>query len=453
MEGKVSAGKKSADTIFALSSGAVPAAIAIVRLTGPAVRFALETIAGSLPSPRVATLAKLRHPRDGSVLDEAVVLFFPGPASVTGEDVGELHLHGGRAVVAGVLAALEELTGLRAAEAGEFTRRGFENGRLDLTGIEGLADLLQAETDAQRRQALRQYGGEARAIYDEWRRRIIAMRAEIEANLDFADEEDVPDDIGEDVGAKAAALADEIDRHLADGRRGERLRLGVEVAVMGPPNAGKSSLLNALAHRDVAIVTEEAGTTRDVIEVAMDLGGFPVTIADTAGVRDTEGRVEKEGIRRALARGREADLVLWVWDGSGPMPEVPADISASGATIWLVRNKVDLIDSDAEQTTSDVFDLSVSEGTGLGALTDALEGFASDACGRGESVLITRARHRENLVACRDGLRRVSVAESGMLEVTAEELRSAGDAIGRIAGKIGVEDLLDVVFSEFCIGK
>ena len=344
--------------------------------------------------------------------------------------------------------------GFCAAEAGDFTRRGYLNGRFDLTGIEGLADLLQAETGAQRRQALRQYGGAARETYTAWRKRIIAMRAEIEANLDFIDEEDIPADIGENVAGKAAELAGEIARHLADDRRGERLRSGVRVAVLGPPNAGKSSLLNALAHRDVAIVTEEAGTTRDVIEVALDLGGYPLTIADTAGMRETEGLVEKEGIRRALREGREADLVLWMWDGAEAMPPLPGDVRDGGADIWRVRNKMDLtVDSDAERSGTADFRLSVKTGEGLDRLTDALETYAAEACGRGEPVLITRERHREGLVACRAALLRAGEHGVDRLELVAEELRSAGDALGRIVGKVDVEDLLDVIFSEFCIGK
>ncbi len=451
----------SGDTIFALSSGPLPAAIAVVRVSGPGARDGLKALHVEAPAPRQAALRQLLDPAGGGVLDEALVLFFPGPASATGEDVVELHLHGGRAVVAGVLAAFGSLPGFRAAERGEFTRRGYLNGRFDLTGIEGLSDLLQAETEAQRRQALRQYGGAARDVYLDWRERIVRMRAEIEANLDFVDEEDIPQDIGADAARQASGLAAEIGRHLDDGKRGERLRDGVRVAVLGPPNAGKSSFLNALARRDVAIVTEEAGTTRDVIEVALDLGGYPMTVADTAGVREAEGLVEREGIRRAFRQAREADLVVWMWDGREAMPDLPAEIRESGVAVWQVRNKIDLaahdpngvIDSDAERSSFPVYSMSVKTGDGIDAVADALAGFAASVCGAGEPVLITRERHRQGLVACRAALLRAGTHGAEAMELAAEDLRSAGDALGRIVGKIDVEDLLDVIFSEFCVGK
>ncbi len=305
----------SSDTIFALSSGPPPSGVAVIRLSGPGVRFGLETLVESVPEPRHASLRSIRG-RDGEVIDRGLVLFFPGPASFTGEDVAELHVHGGRAVVAAVLAAVEPLPGFRPAEAGEFTRRAFANQRMDLTQVEGLADLIAAETEAQRRQALRQADGALGRRYESWRNVLIHARALVEAELDFAEEDDVPPRASAPVWDSVALLEKEIVNHIED-RRGERLRDGVEIVILGPPNAGKSSLLNAIANRDVAIVTPEAGTTRDLIEVKLDLGSMPVTLVDTAGLRQTASLVESEGIRRAEGprRHRRSGAVAGRRDG------------------------------------------------------------------------------------------------------------------------------------------
>ena len=289
-----------------------------MRISGPGARFGLETLTDSLPEPRRASLRFIRT-ESGEAIDRGLVLFFPGPESFTGEDVAEFHVHGGRAVVAALLAALSALPGFRAAEAGEFTRRAFHNQRMDLTQVEGLADLVAAETEGQRRQAMRQAEGVLGRLYDGWREDIIRARALIEAELDFPDEDDVPGSISDEAWAMVAALETEIADHLAD-RRGERLRDGAEVVILGAPNVGKSSLVNAIARRDVAIVTAEAGTTRDLIEVRLDLGGYPVTLVDTAGLREAAGLVEREGIRRAEDRAARADLVLWLVDATVPDP-------------------------------------------------------------------------------------------------------------------------------------
>ncbi len=299
------------DTIFALSTGRPPAAIAVVRISGPAARTALEKLVGKIPAPRVATFATLRSAA-GSVIDDAVVLYFPQPHSATGEDVAELQLHGSRAVLAALFDELGRIDGMRPAEAGEFTRRAFENGKLDLTEAEGLDDLIHADTEAQRRQALRQFKGLLGQRAEDWRRQIIEASALVEAGIDFSDEGDVPDELIAPAREKIARLAGEIDDTLVASARSERLREGLVVAIAGPPNAGKSTLLNRLARREAAIVSPYAGTTRDVIEVHLDLDGYPVVLLDTAGIRDTSDPVEEEGVRRARERAADADLVLWL---------------------------------------------------------------------------------------------------------------------------------------------
>src|SRR5689334_9634510 len=340
-------------TIFALSSGRPPAAIAVVRISGPQARLAVERLTGRVPQPRQATLVSVREPATGEVIDEALALWFPAPASETGEDVAELQLHGGHAVIAGVLKALGAIEGCRMAEPGEFTRRAFENGKLDLTAVEGLGDLIAAETAAQRRQAFRQLKGLIGDRAEAWRQALIDALALVEAGIDFSDEADVPADLIAPAVQLARSLRDDIAAMLADGHRGERLREGLVVAIAGPPNAGKSTLFNRLARREAAIVSPYPGTTRDVIEVHLELDGYPVTILDTAGIRDSAEPVEEEGVRRARARAAQADLVLWV-----------TDISANGAAAaelsvlkgdsarWLVRNKIDLVSGDTNQPSS-----------------------------------------------------------------------------------------------------
>jgi tRNA modification GTPase len=449
-------------TIFALSSGRPPAAIAVVRLCGPRTRSVLERLIGRIPPQRQATLARVRDPANGDVIDEALALWFPGPRSETGEDMAELQLHGGQAVVAAVLEACGTIEGCRLAEPGEFTRRAFGNGRLDLTEVEGLADLIAAETPAQRRQAFRQLKGLIGDQAEEWRRQIVESLALVEARIDFSDEADVPEDLIGPALFAAQQLRSKISASLADGGRGERLREGLVVAIAGPPNAGKSTLLNRLARREAAIVSPHPGTTRDVIEVHLDLGGYPVTLLDTAGIRDSDDPVEQEGVRRASARAAAADLVLWVIDASAfGGPPVYFDENRVKSESWLLRNKADLaVDNSGKNYESSSaswgkeFIVSATAGTGMEALITALSTYARGYFSLTESALVTRARHRlalEETVAALD--RALVQGVSGGEELIAEELRAAATTLGRLTGRVDVEDVLDVIFRDFCIGK
>lgn len=520
-------------TIFALSSGRPPAAIAVIRISGPRAGAALEALGVKVPAPRQAKLARIRDPRSGEIVDEALALWFPGPNSETGEDVAELQGHGGPAVIAGILDALGSIDGLRMAEPGEFTRRGFENGKLDLTAVEGLADLVAAETESQRRQAFRQMKGALGNRAEEWRLRLVRALALVEARIDFSDEADVPEDLLGPALAIVQELRDEIATALADSR-GERLRDGLVVAIAGPPNAGKSTLLNRLARREAAIVSPYAGTTRDVIEVHLDLGGYPMTMLDTAGIRDTADPVEMEGVRRARQRAAGADLVLWVTDACEGEGAAKPDLDGAVGTVpvWRVRNKADLVRSmnaamlrtmegDPQANTgpeavaagvrpgsaagqgvatrsggvlgraqrqasvnSDESGLSVSStdkydgisetyesaakngeiaeyefivstvtGSGLEELIVRLTSFTASRLLGAEQALVTRSRHREILGAVQHLLSGALIAASGREELVAEQLRLAATELGRLAGRVDVEDVLDVIFRDFCIGK
>jgi tRNA modification GTPase len=435
------------DTIFALASGAGRGAIAVMRLSGPGSEALLRRIAGGLPRPRQASLRRLRAQGTGEVLDQALVLWFPGPASYTGEDSAELHLHGGPAVIAAVGEALAAL-GARPAEPGEFTRRAFLNGRMDLTAAEGVADLIAAETEAQRRQALRQADGALARLLEGWAARLTRLLAHQEAAIEFADD-DLPTDLGDRARAGAAALRAEIAAHLADGGQGERLREGVVVAILGAPNAGKSSLLNALAGREAAIVSARAGTTRDVVEVRLALRGVPVTLADTAGLREAADEIEQEGIRRARRRAEEADLVVAVFATDTP-PDPPTLAWVRPGTVVLA-NKVDLAPAPGTIAGTAPMAVSARTGAGLDALRERLASEAARLAGAGDAALLTRPRHRAALAEAAEWLAEAEAAP--LPELVSEALRAALRAIGRLTGRVGVEDILDVVFGEFCIGK
>lgn len=433
------------DTIVALSSGRLPAGVAIVRVSGPKTRFVLETILGDVPASRMATYSTMKR-ADGSILDRGVALFFPAPSSFTGEDVAELHVHGGRAVVTATLDELCSIDGVRLAEAGEFTRRAFLNGKMDLLQTEALADLIAAETEGQRRFAVRNAEDAQGQLYEAWRRRLIRARALLEAELDFADEADVPGSVSRQVWADVETLAAEVKQQIEGYARAEIIREGFEVAIVGAPNAGKSSLLNALVRRDAAIVSDEPGTTRDLIEVTMDIGGIKVVLTDTAGLRDGAGKVEQMGIQRALARAQAASLVLYVEDITQPVDAEPA---LTGPAIVRVGSKLDL----SRAPLSNRYDLTISarSGAGLPELLDEIGQRAAEAVGDFGDVLPSRARHQQLLVRTHEHL--LESLEDRDLELRAEALRLASDALGRIIGTVDVEDLLDVIFSEFCIGK
>src|SRR5437763_7987201 len=445
-------------TIFALSSGRPPAAIAVVRMSGPRSGAALAAMIGRVPEPRKATLARVRDPASGEAIDEALALWFPGPNSETGEDIAELQLHGGRAVIAAVLGMLGRIEGLRPAEAGEFTRRAFENGRLDLTAVEGLADLIGAETEAQRRQAFQHLKGLLGERAETWRQQLIEALALVEAGIDFADEDDVPKAAMAQAIERIRALAREIEKACAG--TGERLREGLRVAIAGPPNAGKSTLFNRLARREAAIVSPFPGTTRDVLELHLDLGGYPVTMFDTAGIRETTDPVEREGVRRASERAADADLVLWVVDATQVQSQDLPTHGGIPSVTWLVVNKIDLL-SDGERRrieskfakTENVNLISSATGVGVDELVNSVAAFA-DGFFTPEPALVTRERQRahlkETVIALRDARR---AGEEGREEIMAEQLRLAARALGKLLGRVDVEDVLDVIFRDFCIGK
>jgi tRNA modification GTPase len=440
----------SSATVFALATPAGRSGIAVIRLSGPQAAAALKSLTGQAPpAPRLAARRKFHEPHSTRLIDDGLALWFPGPASFTGEDVVELHIHGGPAVIAAMAEALRAL-GLSPAEPGAFTRRAFDHGKLDLTEVEGLADLIAAETEAQRRQALRQLGGALGQRIEAWREALIGALAHIEASIDFSDE-DLPAGLVESVDVAAATVSDEIARALDDQRRGERLREGLSVVILGAPNAGKSSLLNRLAKREAAIVSAEAGTTRDIIELHLDLDGYPLVLADTAGLRETDSAVESEGVRRALQRAAHADLKIVVLDAT-LWPEMP---EASRAQIddaaILVLNKADLRSGEIPRGTSEAIPVSAKTGAGLERLVETLSRRAAALMASGGQPAMTRARHRAALEDCAALLAEARSAQA--VELKAEEIRLAVRALGRITGRVDVEDVLDRIFGEFCIGK
>lgn len=445
------------ETIYALASAAGRAGVAVYRLSGPAAGAALAAVTGApLPPPREAVRISLVDPETGEQIDDGLALWFPAPASYTGEDVAELHLHGGAAIRQRALEILGRQAGLRLAVPGEFTRRAVLAGKMDLTAAEGLIDLIDAETDAQRRQALRQSQGALGLLYDGWRDRLLPGLAHLEAAIDFPDE-DLPPEVEASIWAPVAGLLDEIDRHLEDRHHGERLRDGLRITIVGPPNVGKSSLLNWLAAREAAIVSASAGTTRDVIEVHLDLGGYPVVLADTAGIRATGSEVEAIGVERAFDRAQTSDLKIAVLAADDLEAVSAIEDMIDNETICVV-NKLDLADvGDAElrrlvgSASPALFKVSVKNETGLESFLSGVIAAVEGRIGAGDAPAITRQRHREALQQCADAMRR-AIAEKNV-ELSAEDLRVAVRSLGKITGTVDVEDLLDIIFHDFCIGK
>ena len=433
-------------TIFALASGSGRTAVAVIRMSGPETGNAIERLAQLRPEPRRATVATLRDPNTGDMLDRGLILWFPAPRSFTGEDAGELHLHGGRAVVAGVLRALARMEGLRPAEPGEFTRRAFRNGKMDLLAVEGLADLIDAQTEAQRRQALRQLDGVLGRWVEGLREGLLAALALAEGAIDFAEEDDLVGSFRREIRDRVEAVRSTIAAQLSASKGSEKLRDGLVVTIAGPVNVGKSTLLNALAGREVAIVSAHAGTTRDALEVELDLGGCPVVLIDTAGLRETEDPVELEGMSRARARAAAADLVLWLGEGSAGLE--PA-VSTPGE-VWTVTTKIDL---RGESAHAGNFAISARTGAGLDHLLSALQSFANERLAGGETALITRLRHRLALEEARGRLAPILESDDADLELVAEDLRAAISALSALVGRIDVEEVLGSIFARFCIGK
>jgi tRNA modification GTPase len=433
------------DTIFALASGGGRTAVAVLRISGADSGALLDALCGRRPPPRRASLRRVRD-ASGETLDQALVLWLPGPGTYTGEDSAELHLHGGPAVIEAVAEALIA-AGARPAEAGEFTRRAFFNGRMDLTAAEAVADLVEAESAEQRRQALRQMEGALGALYEDWSQRLMRVLAQQEALIDFPDE-DLPADVARLLATEMATLAAEIAAHLNDNRRGERTREGLTIAIIGPPNVGKSSLINRLLARDVAIVSDLPGTTRDALEARLVLGGMVMTVIDTAGLRETEDRIEAEGVRRARARAAEADIVLAMHDASQPEAVLDAAAMPRAGEVIVVANKLDLASG---RDIGDAIGVSALTGQGLERLSDALIAAGRRLTARTGPPPLTRPRHRAALEAALAALTRAMAEPSE--ELRGEELRIALRMIGRVTGRWGVEEILGEIFSRFCIGK
>jgi tRNA modification GTPase len=450
----------ASDTIIALASGSGRAGVAVVRVSGPGALGVLAHFSADLAPPARRAAVRILRDAEGGFIDEAIVLWMPGPNSFTGEDVVEFHLHGGPAIVEAVLTSATKSRLCRIAEPGEFTRRAFDAGRLDLTQAEAIADLIDAETDGQRRQAARLYQGEAAQVFETWRGLLVSAMAALEASIDFPDEADIPGEVDLSALEPIETLAADLESALGDAGRLRSVREGFRIAILGPPNAGKSSLMNRLARREAAIVSPVAGTTRDVVEVRLNLAGYPVWVADTAGLREASDAIEAEGVRRALARAEEADLRVWVFDSSQSGTEnVSRETSAGAATRegdLTVLNKADLVGSGSGKTGSpDEFVVSAKTGAGFDRLERRLAEIVRERLDADEAPLVTRARHRELV---EEALRAVERALEGArigigAELVSEDLRLAARALGRITGSIDAEDLLDRIFSQFCVGK
>lgn len=439
---------KEADTIFAISSGAGLSGVCVIRVSGPEAFNAAGKLVGRLPGRRQAGLRELRNPTSGEVIDRGIVITFAGPRSFTGEDICEFHVHGGRAVQRAMLDALGALPGLRAAEAGEFTRRAVRNGRLDLLAAEGLGDLIQARTEGQRRQALHHSLGKASSVIEDWRHRLIAILGRVEAAVDFIEEPQVAEDALGVATESLKSLVAEMREALTVARRGAAIREGVRVVLAGPPNVGKSSLLNVLARREAAIVSAIPGTTRDVIEVMIELAGIPVIVSDTAGLRDGSGdEIETAGMERTRRELKAADIIVWVTAADGSQDDSPPLIDSD--PIWI-ENKADL---GHRLRDGPDYRLSAKTGSGMENFIGALEARVAEMCSFAEPATLIRPRHEQAMRTCVSHLEAALDSPPERIELVAERLRGAAHALGMVTGTIGVEDVLDSIFREFCIGK
>jgi tRNA modification GTPase len=438
------------DTIFALSTAVGKSGVAIIRVSGPSAWEGCQFLLGSqkLPSPRSAVTRKLYHPQTNELLDNAMVIGFRAPASFTGEECIEYHVHGGSAIIQGILSVLSALPYHRMALPGEFTRRAFENGKMDLTAAEAVADLIHAETESQRLQALKQMDGALFHLYEGWKDRIAKLLALLEADLDFSDQ-DLPDDLLLKVRPDVSDIIKEIDNHVNDGRRGELLRDGFRLVILGAPNAGKSSLLNRLVQRDAAIVSPIAGTTRDVIDVHLNLGGYPVVLADTAGLRLSDDSIESEGMNRALNRASQADIKILLFDGT--IKPDNKTLSLMDDKSIIVINKSDTKEFNQFHIRQHQIYISALTGEGVENLVSVLIDRIKNYMGRANTPALTRARHREALEKCYAALERSMTAP--LPELVAEDLRLSVRYLGSITGRVDIEDLLDMIFRDFCIGK
>lgn len=435
------------DTIFALSSGKLPSGVAVIRVSGNEVQNIIKSIRGKVPPARMMAYGSL-YSLEHEFLDSALTVFFPAPNSFTGEDCVEFHLHGGKAVVARFLNELSKFENCRIAEAGEFSKRAFANGKLDLTEAEGLADLIDAETESQRRLAVMGASGALAELYREWRQELLRARAMIEAELDFVEEQDIPDSVSDRIWDKLKLLSSTIKKHVADGYRAQAMRDGIKIVIAGAPNSGKSSIINRLVGRDVAIVTDEEGTTRDALEIRLILAGLPVLVTDTAGIRETANKVEKIGIDTALKRLQEADLILHIEDMSSPVEiTLPAD---NNAEIWRLGNKVDLVSGDDSRWP---IQFSAETGEGFEEFLDKLIEFCNSFSESLGDLVPARKRQFDLLKETISEIDSALMLKDLDLTLRAEHLRRAGDMLGRITGDIDVEDILDVIFSQFCVGK
>lgn len=440
------------DTIFATASGRGRAGVSVVRISGPGAFTALDLMTQKArPKNRMASVRDIYAVDKSYLIDEALVISFQEPGSFTGEDVLEIHLHGGPVIVSSLMEELSKIDGFRSAEPGEFTRRAFEHGRLDLTEAEGIGDLVNAETHAQHQQALRQMRGSLGAIYNGWRDELIGSLAHLEADIDFPDE-DLPDGVAKAIAPRIKALQSDMEQHLLDGHRGEKIREGLDVVILGAPNIGKSSLLNKLARKEAAIVSEQAGTTRDIVEVHLDLAGYPVTIADTAGIREATDVVEQEGVRRARARAEAADILIFMTDAADGMEATVEFADLMSASSYRLLNKADLAKASFNKFDDPrQFVVSVKTGEGLDPFLAYLEKDVVQMLDVSGAPSLTRVRHRRALEDCVEALSRFAGAPDP--ELAAEDVRLAVRALGRITGRVDVEDILDVVFGDFCIGK